>query len=82
MYQIQYQKIEFYLQGAFSKSNLMETEPRDLSDENDVRELIRILKIDYDQDCSNALIGFENHDQIKQNEIIAKLKDYYQKLGS
>lgn len=81
MYQIQYQKIEFYLQGAFSKSNMLETEPRNLENISDLKEIIRVLKIDFNQDCSNAIIGFENHNLTKQNEIINELKEYYRKLG-
>ena len=37
--------------------------------------------MDYDQDCSGALIGFEDYDQSKKSQIIEELKEYYQKLG-
>lgn len=79
--QIQYQSIEFYLQGAFSTQEIMETDPDDLSNENDIKEVIRRLKFDFGEETSFVLDEY-----IKSNEdgklfLLNNLKEYYKKTG-
>jgi hypothetical protein len=50
IWQIQYQSIEFYLQGAFSDKEFMETDPDDLTDERDIKEVVRRINTDFGED--------------------------------
>lgn len=80
--QFYYQQIEFYLQGAFSNTeNMMETNPKDLSDVEDIHEIIRKLKSDYDLDYNYVLEIFDNYDQTNKEIIRQNLKKNYKITG-
>lgn len=81
LFQIQYQNVEFYLQGAFSNKEIMEINPDDLTDETDIKEVVRRLKIDFDEDASFVL-----NDYLKVNDagklfLLNDLKAHYKKVG-
>lgn len=78
IYQIHYQSIEFYLQGAFSNQQIMEVNPDDISNENDVKEVIRRLKIDYDDDVSNVLDEYSKLNPEGKLIVLNDLKSRYQ----
>ena len=76
--QYYYQNIEFYLQGAFSnKEEMMESCPDDLSEVNDIHEIIRKLKIDYDLDYNYILETFESLDEVNREIIKNNLRKNY-----
>lgn len=76
--QTYYQNIEFFLQGAFSNTEaMMETDPQDLSDTNEVQEIIRKLKFDYDLDYNFILETFDNYDDDNKEIIKQNLKNNY-----
>ena len=79
--QIQYQKIEFYLQGAFSNQEIMEINPEDLSDESDIKEVIRRLKIDFGEDTSFVLETYMKLDESGKQYLLNDLKAYYKRVG-
>ena len=80
-YQSQYQGIEFYLRGAFSNQDVMEIDPDDLSDENDIKEIVRRFKIDFDEDLSAFIQVYNNLGETGRSEMKNDLKDYYKRLG-
>ena len=80
--QLYYQQIEFFLEGAFSNTEaMMETNPQDLSNVNELNEIIRKLKSDYDLDYNYVLETFENYDEINQEIIKKNLKSKYKIAG-
>lgn len=81
MYQIQYQSIEFYLQGAFSAKEMMEIEPDDLSNEPDINEVIRRIKIDFGEDTSYVLEPYYQGDQSVKDYLLKDLINHYKKTG-
>ncbi len=81
MFQVEYQKIEFYLQGAFSEKEIMAIDPLDLSDENDINEIIRHLKIDFGIDVSGMLNIYNQVDDAGKSIILNDLKKHHQKTG-
>ena len=81
-YQFHYQQIEFYLKGAYTETQMVEIEPYDLSETNDINEIIVALKTDYDLDYRFILDAYESHDDDNQAIIRDKLKKYYYKVGT
>ncbi|WP_461639192.1 hypothetical protein [Labilibaculum euxinus] len=81
IYQIHYQSIEFYLQGAFSNQQIMEVNPDDISKENDIKEVIRRLKIDYDDDVSHVLDEYSKLNQEGKLIVLNDLKARYQTVA-
>lgn len=81
VYQIQYQSIEFYLQGAFSDKEIMEIEPDDLTNEADIKEVIRRIKTDFGEDTSHVLEIFNNVDQVHKDFLLKDLKAHYKRMG-
>lgn len=80
--QYYYQNIEFYLQGAFSNTEaMMETDPEDLSEVNDIHEIIRRLKSDYDLDYNYVLESFDNLDESNKEILRNNLKKNYKITG-
>ena len=80
-FQYYYQSIEFYLQGAFSKTQMMEVDPKDLSNINDIHEIVRLLKDDYDLDYFYVLETYNNYDESNKEIIRNNLKNNYKKTG-
>ena len=78
IYQILYQNIEFYLQGAFSRQQIMEVNPDDISNENDINEVIRRLKVDYDDDVSYILDEYAKLTEEGKLIVLNDLKTRYQ----
>ena len=81
LYQVQYQTTEFYFEGAFSEEEFMEIEPNDLSNETDIKEVVRRLKDDYGEDLSYILEIYEAVDKERQNFLLEDLKKHYNKVG-
>ena len=80
-YQITYQGLEFYLQGAFSDKELMSIDPEDLINETDVKEIIRRIKNDFGEDVSQILSVYDQLNNEGKTFIKNDLKNHYQKLG-
>lgn len=81
MWQIQYQSIEFYLQGAFSDREIMKIEPDDLTDETDIKEVIRRIKTDFGEDVSHVLPLYNQADTSLKEYLLNDLKQHYKKVG-
>ena len=81
LWQIQYQSIEFYLQGAFSDKEIMETEPDDLSNETDIKEVVRRIKTDFGEDVSHILPLYNQADANLKEYLLKDLKQHYKKVG-
>lgn len=81
IYQIHYQNIEFYLYGAFSNQQIMEVNPDDISNENDINEVIRRLKIDYDDDVSHILEEYSKLRPEGKQIVLDDLKSRYQRIA-
>jgi len=78
IYQIHYQSIEFYLQGAFSRQQIIEINPDDISNENDINEVVRRLKIDYGDDVSHVLDEYAKLNPEGKQIVMNDLKNRYQ----
>jgi len=81
LFQIQYQNIEFHLQGAFSNKEIMETDPDDLTNETDIKEVVRRLKIDFDEDVSFVLEDYSQVNDAGKLFLLNDLKAHYKKVG-
>jgi hypothetical protein len=81
LFQIQYQNIEFYLQGAFSNKEIMDTNPDDLSSETDIKEVVRRLKIDFGEDASFVLEDYSKVNDAGKLFLLNDLKAHYKKVG-
>lgn len=81
LWQVQYQSIEFYLQGAFSDKEIMEIEPENLTSETDIKEVVRRLKTDFGEDVSYVLPIYEQLDKNQQEFLLNDLKKHYKKVG-
>jgi len=80
-YQIHYQSIEFYLRGAFSNPDIMETDPADLTNEKDIKEVARRLKSDFGEDVSFVLETYEKSNDKGREFLLNDLKEHYKKVG-
>lgn len=81
LFQIQYQNIEFYLQGAFSNKEIMDTDPDDLTDETDIKEVVRRLKSDFGEDTSFILDEYSKTNDAGKSFLLNDLKGHYKKVG-
>lgn len=81
LYQIQYQIIEFFLQGAFSNIQVMETDPNAISNETNVYVVIRRLNSDFGEDVSNTVEKYLTVDETLKNMVLEDLKNHYKMLA-
>lgn len=81
LYQVQYQLIEFYLQGAFSNKEMMEMDPDDLTSETDIKEVVRRLNSDYGEDASFVLEDYQKATDAGKEFLLQDLKKHYRKVG-
>ena len=81
LWQIQYQNVEFYLQGAFSDKEIMETNPDDLTKETDIKEVVRRIKTDFGEDVSHVLPIYEQVDNAGKAYLLNDLKNHYKRSG-
>lgn len=81
LYFIQYQKVEFYLQGAFSNEKMMDIEADDISDEKDIKEVIRRLKNDFGEDASYVLEIYNNISEEKKAILLEDFKNHYTNIS-
>ncbi len=80
-FQIQYQSIEFYLKGAFSNKEMMSMEATDLTEEHDIKEVLRRLKNDFDEDASFILDDYAKLTDDGKLFILNDLKTHYKRVG-
>lgn len=80
-YQITYQGLEFYLQGAFSDKEVISIDSEDLNNETDVKEIIRRIKNDFGEDVSQILSVFDQLNNEGKILIINDLRNHYHRLG-
>lgn len=81
LFQIQYQNIEFYLQGAFSNKEMMAIEPKDLTNEEDVKEVLRRLKNDFGEDASFIMEDYTKLNDEGKLFLLNDLKKHYKRVG-
>ena len=81
LFQIQYQSIEFYLQGAFSNKEMMDMDPDDLTNETDIKEVLRRLKSDFGEDAYFILEDYNNITQEGKEYLLSDIKNHYKKVG-
>lgn len=81
LWQVQYQSIEFYLQGAFSDKEIMETDPDDLTDETDIKEVVRRINTDFGEDVSHVLEIYNQVNDDVKLFLLNDLKNHYKKMG-
>ena len=81
LWQIQYQAIEFYLQGAFSDKQIMETDPDDLTNEKDIKEIVRRISNDFGEDLTHVLPLYDQSPDDMKEFILNDLKNHYKKTG-
>lgn len=81
LWQIQYQSIEFYLQGAFSDKEFMETDPENLTNETDIKEVVRRIKTDFGEDVSYILPIYEQVNDASKQYLLSDLKNHYKRTG-
>lgn len=81
LYQVQYQKIEFYLQGAFSDKEIMEIDADDITNETDIKEVIRRINTDFGEDISNVLQLYNQADDKGKEFLLMDVKRHYKKTG-
>lgn len=74
-------QIQFYLERAFSKEEMMATEIEDLSNEMDIKIVIRKLIEDYGQDLSFRLNEYNVANQEEKIVILDSLKNFYQQTA-
>jgi hypothetical protein len=80
-FQTQFQSIEFYLRGAFSNPDIMETDPKDITNITDIKEVVRLLKMDFGEDDSFILELYEKEDSVGREILLKDLKEHYNKIG-
>jgi hypothetical protein len=81
IYQIKFQGVEFYLRGALSNPDTMQIDCEDLSQINDINEIVHLIKVDFGEDLSKHLDLYNTVDEFTKAKIIQDLKDYYKRLG-
>ncbi len=81
LYQMQYQIIEAYLQVIFSGKEVMEIEPKNLTNETDINKIIKHIKDAYGEDVSYVLRVYDSGDEKSKNLLVDSLKDHYKKAG-
>jgi hypothetical protein len=81
LFQMEYQNVEFYLQGAFSNKEIMEIDHDDLTEETDIKEVVRRLKIDFDEDASYVLDDYLKVNDTGKLFLLNDLKAHYKKVG-
>jgi hypothetical protein len=80
-YQLQYQKIEFFLHGAFSNQEVVEVDSQDISEETDIMVVLRRIKLDYNEDYSAFLELYLRQNEVEKLETLTGLKKYYKILN-
>lgn len=81
LWQIQYQSIEFYLQGAFSDKEIMDINADDLTDELDIKEVVRRIKSDFGEDVSHVLTIYNEVNEGGKLYLLNDLKNHHKKIG-
>ena len=81
IFQVQYQSIEFYLQGAFSNKEMMDIDPEDMTNETDIKEVLRRLKDDFDEDAYFILEDYNKLPQEGKDFLLNDIKNHYKKVG-
>lgn len=59
----------------------METDPDDLTNETDIKEVVRRLKIDFDEDVSFVLEDYSKVNEDGKLFLLNDLKSHYKKVG-
>jgi hypothetical protein len=79
--QLEFQKAEFYLRGALTDKNFMQNDPSQIDNENDINEIIRQFKNDFDEDLSFELQNYNDASESHKLVIITSLKNHYKKIS-
>jgi len=82
LFQIQYQKIEFYLKGAFSNKKIMNYNFNDIENETEIKEVIRLLKFNFDLDYLYVLKTYDDLSSENKKIVLNNLKNNYNKYGN
>ena len=82
LFQIQYQGIEFYLKGAFSNQEIMDIDADDLEEEQDIKEVVRRMKVDFGEDVSHVIEIFNQVDSNAKLFLLQDLKSYHKRTAA
>ena len=81
LYQIYYQQIEFFIESSFSNKKFMEIETDDLTNETDIKEVIRRLKEDFGEDLFYIFDIYDQSNLKTKEFLLNDLKSHYKKTG-
>ena len=77
-----YQKILFYLEGAFSNQTSMPTENKEFKSPNDINEVYQSIKSDFDFDYFDILERYrESQNEKEKTVFVTYLKSEYARLA-
>lgn len=70
-----------YAEGAFSNKEMMSATPTDLTNESDIRQVIRYIKEDYGEDLNYVLELYGKSDDPHKEFLLNDLKEHYNKTS-
>jgi hypothetical protein len=73
--------IESYIHAAYSNKEFMEIAPNDLSEETNINEVIRRIRVDFGEDTTNVLEHYDKADNNEKLILLESLKAHYKKIG-
>lgn len=79
--QVYNDQIQVYIETAFSDKEFMEIDAEDISNETDIKEVLRRLKIDFGEDLSGVLIHYEAVPEEGKILILEDVKKHYKKTA-
>lgn len=77
-YQLEYRKIELYLEIALTDIEVMKIEPEEVSGISNYREIVRRLKTDFGEDLTHIIEVYNQANPEQKDKLLADLKDYHQ----
>ena len=78
-----YNSVMVYIEGAFSKEEVMSTQVNDLSNETDIMEVARLLKDEFGEDVSSTVdLYMRASDELYKQRLLDGLKMHYNKTGA
>jgi hypothetical protein len=80
IYQNILNQIDIFINTSFSNIEQMDTDAQDLSNVNDIDEIILRLKVDFGENLSSELERYKNMDNENKILIINELKNHHKKF--
>ena len=79
-YQAKFRDAMFYIEGSFSDKQIIPT-TRNLSNENDIKEIVKFIKEDFDEDLFHVIDIYESADAEHKMQMLSDIKIHYEKSG-